>query len=61
MIFSQTEKYHAYARECLRMARQAPDPNIQESLVKLSHVWLEAALKEERDRLKKRAFRAGAR
>ena len=47
MIFSQTEKYHAYARECLRMARQAPDPNIQESRVKLSHVWLEAHSKKK--------------
>ena len=58
MKVSQVEKYHAYARECLRMAGRATEPDIQESLVELSHVWIEAALKEERALLKERAFGA---
>jgi hypothetical protein len=61
MMLSLAEKYHAYARECLRIAEKANQPKAQESLVKLSHVWLEAAIKEERDALKERAFGAGAR
>ncbi len=61
MMLSLAERYHAYARECLRIAKQTKEPDIQKSLVKLSHVWLEAALKEERDLLNERAFGAGAR
>jgi hypothetical protein len=61
MLSSLAEKYHACARECLRIAQQANELDVQKSLVKLSHVWLEAALREERDVLKVRAFGAGAR
>jgi hypothetical protein len=61
MMLSLAEKYHACARECLRIAKQAIEPDVQKSLVKLSHVWLEAALKEEREALNERAFGAGAR
>jgi hypothetical protein len=61
MMLSLAEKYHACARECLRVARQANDPDVQKSLVKLSQVWLEAALKEERQVLNERAFGSGAR
>jgi hypothetical protein len=39
---------HAYARECLQLAGQATEPNIRKSLIDLSHIWMEAALKEER-------------
>ena len=48
MTFSAANKYHAYARECLKLAETATTPDIREKLIELSRVWMEAALNEER-------------
>jgi hypothetical protein len=48
MTFSAANKYHAYARECLKLAETATTPDIREKLIELSRVWIEAALNEER-------------
>ena len=47
-MFSEVKKYHAYARECLALAERATSADIRERLIQLSHVWLEAALREEK-------------
>jgi hypothetical protein len=46
-MISEAKKYHSYARECLRLAETADRPEIRERLIELSHVWIEAALREE--------------
>jgi hypothetical protein len=48
MILSEAKKFHAYARECLQLAEQASEPDTKKSLLDLSHIWMEAALEEER-------------
>ena len=48
MILSEAKKYHAYARECLKLAEVASRTDVRERLVELSRVWMEAALVEER-------------
>jgi hypothetical protein len=48
MMLSEAKKFHAYARECLQLAEQATEPDIRKSLIELSHIWMEAALEEER-------------
>ena len=48
------------ARECLQLAEQATEPDTKKSLVELSHIWMEAALKEERHILDKRSPKAVA-
>jgi hypothetical protein len=47
MILSEAKKYHAYARECLKLAEEDTRPDVRERLVELSRVWMEAALEEE--------------
>jgi hypothetical protein len=47
-------KSHTYARECLQLAEQATETDTKKSLVELSHIWMEAALKEERHILDER-------
>jgi hypothetical protein len=47
-MLTEAKKFHAYARECLQLAEQAIEPNVQRSLIDLSHIWMQAALKEER-------------
>ena len=47
MMLSEAKKFHRYARECLQLAEQAAEPDIK-TLIELSHIWMEAALKEER-------------
>ena len=37
------------------LAEQAIEPNVQRSLIDLSHIWMEAALNEERHILDERA------
>jgi hypothetical protein len=54
MMLSEAKKFHSYARECLQLAEQAIEPDIQKSLIELSHIWMEAALKEERYILRER-------
>ena len=44
----RSEKFPAYARECLQLAEEAVEPDVQKSLIELSHIWMEAALEEER-------------
>jgi enhancing lycopene biosynthesis protein 2 len=39
---------YGYARECLQLAEQATEPDIQKSLIALSQIWMEAALEQER-------------
>jgi hypothetical protein len=48
MMLFEAKKFHAYARECLQLAEQATESNIRNSLIGLSHIWMEAALEEER-------------
>ena len=48
MMLSEAKKFHEYARECLQLAEQAIEQNIRKSLIELSYIWMEAALKEER-------------
>jgi hypothetical protein len=48
MMLSEAKKFHRYARECLQLAEQAAEPDIKKTLIELSHIWMEAALKEER-------------
>jgi hypothetical protein len=55
MMLSEAKKFHEYARECLQLAEQAIEPDIQKSLIELSHIWMEAALNEERHILPERA------
>ena len=51
MILSEAKKYHAYARECLKLAEETARPDVRERLVELSRVWMEAALREEQHQL----------
>jgi hypothetical protein len=51
MMLSEAGKYLAYARECLQLAEKATEPDIQNSLIELSHIWMEAALQEEKRQL----------
>ena len=53
-MLSEAKKFHAYARECLQLAEQATEPDIRKSLIDLSRIWMEAALKEERHILPER-------
>jgi hypothetical protein len=55
MMLSEAKKYHAYARECLQLAEQATEPDIRKRLIELSHIWMEAALEEERHIMHERA------
>ena len=54
MLLSEAKKFHEYARECLQLAEQATEPDIRKSLIDLSRIWMEAALKEERHILPER-------
>ena len=47
----EAKKYHAYARECLRLAETADKVETRNKLVELSRVWMEVALNEERYQL----------
>ena len=49
MMLSEAKKYHAYARECLSLAEEATSSDVRERLIELSRVWMEAALREEKD------------
>jgi hypothetical protein len=44
MTLPETKEYHAYARECLRLAEEASKPSDREKLLELSRAWMEAAL-----------------
>jgi hypothetical protein len=46
-MLPQAKKYHAYARECLKLAEQADSAETRQKLIELSRVWMEAALREE--------------
>jgi hypothetical protein len=59
-MMSEAKKYHAYARECLKLAEEATRPDVRERLVELSRVWLEAALSEEQHQLMGRASKSAA-
>jgi hypothetical protein len=59
MSLSEAKRYHAYARECLRLA-EASDKSVRERLLELSRVWMEAALVEERHALENRATKSTA-
>jgi hypothetical protein len=51
MMLSKAKKFHEY----VQLAEQATEPDTKNSLVELSHIWMEAALKEERHILPDRA------
>jgi len=44
---SEAEKYHSYARECVRLAGRAEMPELRDKLIDLARVWMDAALTEE--------------
>ena len=48
-MLSEAKKYHAYARECLKLAGEATNSDLRKRLVELSRVWMEAALEEEKN------------
>jgi hypothetical protein len=48
MMVSEAKQYLAYARECLKLAEEADEADIRQSLIELSRAWMEAALTEER-------------
>jgi hypothetical protein len=48
MSLAEAKKYHAYARDCLRLAETADKLDVRERLIELSRYWMEAALNEER-------------
>jgi hypothetical protein len=48
MMLSEAKTYHAYARECLKLAEEAEQADIRQRLIELSRAWMEAALVEER-------------
>jgi hypothetical protein len=60
MILSEAKKYHAYARECLKLAEEATRQDVRERLVELSRVWMEAALREEQHQLMGRVSKSAA-
>ena len=60
MSLPEAKKYHAYARECLRLADQAERADHREKLLELFRVWMEAALLEERHAREHRASKQAA-
>ena len=44
---AEATKYFQYARECLRQAEEAEQPELREKLVELSRVWMHAAITED--------------
>lgn len=50
-MLSEAKTYHAYARECLKLAEEAEHADIRQRLIELSRAWMEAALVEERHHL----------
>ena len=48
MTLFAAKKYHAYARECLRLAERAENPETRHRLVELSRSWAASALDEEK-------------
>jgi hypothetical protein len=57
-MMSEAKKYHAYARECLKLAETADTPNIRQRLIELARHWMAAALNEEQLHLKKNAVQS---
>jgi hypothetical protein len=60
MSLSEAKRYHAYARECLRLAEASDKSDDRERLLELSRVWMEAALVEERHALENSASKSTA-
>jgi hypothetical protein len=60
MMLSEAKKFHLYARECLQLAERAIELDVQRSLIELSHIWMAAALNEERHILHERTPKAVA-
>jgi hypothetical protein len=44
---SEANKYHAYARECFRLAEEANSTEKRDKLLELASVWTDAAIREE--------------
>jgi hypothetical protein len=44
---SEANKYHNYARECVRLAGHAHTPEARDKLLDLARVWMDAAVTEE--------------
>jgi hypothetical protein len=60
MSLSEAKRYHAYARECLRLAEASDKSDDRERLLELSRVWMEAALVKERHALENSASKSTA-
>jgi hypothetical protein len=43
----EARKYYGYARECVRLARQAESVEKRNKLLELARVWVNAAAMEE--------------
>jgi hypothetical protein len=44
MMLSEAKKYHIHARECLKLAEEADEPDVRERLIELFRIWMKAAL-----------------
>jgi hypothetical protein len=44
---SQANKYHRYARECVRLAEEENSIEKRNKLLELARVWMDAAIIEE--------------
>jgi hypothetical protein len=60
MTLAEAKRYHAYARECLRLAEAADKADDREKLIELSRLWMKVALREERLVLESRAAKPAA-
>jgi hypothetical protein len=59
-ILSEAEKYHGYARECVRLAGRAETPELRDKLIELGRVGMDAALTEEEEQEKARRLLSSA-
>ena len=46
-MLSEANKYHGYARECVRLAGAAETPELRDRLIDLARIWMDAAMTEE--------------
>jgi hypothetical protein len=46
-MMSEANKYHAYARECFRLADKVDNPDIGQTLIELARAWMKTAREEE--------------
>jgi hypothetical protein len=52
---SEAKKYEDYARECVRLAGHADQPDVRDQLLELARVWMDAAMSEDEAAAKRKA------